>query len=309
MQIIEKTTAFQLERKSAVAIGKFDGVHLGHQALIRRIIAQKARGLLATVFTFDTSATAFFGGEGKELTTKEEKRRIFERMGVDILIEFPLNAVTAATEPEEFVRRFLADQMKSSYICAGPDLSFGRRGAGNYALLAHYSEEYEYCVELIDKVMAEGEEVSSTRVREAVRQGKMEAAARMLGGPYSISGCVEHGKKLGRRIGMPTANLIPEADKLLPPNGVYYSRVVTAGRCYKGISNVGCKPTVSDGAAMGVETYLYDFEGDLYGAEIMVQLLAFRRPEMKFDGVEGLKAQLEQDIAAGETYAGDDAIL
>lgn len=303
MQIIEKTTTFRLERKSAVAIGKFDGVHLGHQALIRRIIAQKDRGLLATVFTFDTSASAFFGGEGKELTTKEEKRRIFERMGVDILIEFPLNTVTAATEPEEFVHRFLADQMKSDYICAGPDLSFGKRGAGNYALLAHFSEEYGYCVELIDKVMVEGEEVSSTRVREAVRQGKMESAARMLGEPYSVSGCVEHGKKLGRRIGMPTANLIPEEDKILPPNGVYYSRVVTAGTCYKGISNVGCKPTVTDSAVMGVETYLYDFEGDLYGTDIMVQFLAFRRPEIKFDGVEGLKAQLRQDIAAGENYA------
>ncbi len=300
MQIIEKTTMFQLNQKSAVAIGKFDGVHLGHQALLRKIIVQKERGLLATVFTFDASASAFFGGEGKELTTKKEKRQIFEQMGVDVLIEFPLNTVTAATEPEEFVRRFLVNQMKAAYICAGPDLSFGKKGAGNHALLAYFSEEYDYRVELIDKVMAEGSEVSSTRVREAVRQGKMESAASMLGGPYSVNGCVEHGKKLGRRIGMPTANLIPEEDKLLPPNGVYYSRVITKGTCYKGISNVGCKPTVSDSTAMGVETYLYDFEGDLYGTDIIVQFLAFRRPEKKFDSVESLKAQLVQDIAAGE---------
>lgn len=302
MQIIEQTTTFQLNQRSAVAIGKFDGVHLGHQELIHKIIGQKERGYLATVFTFDTSAAAFFGGEAKELTTRKEKRKLFEQMGVDVLIEFPLNAVTAATEPEEFVHHYLAEQMMAAYICAGPDLSFGKKGAGNHALLAHFAKEYDYCVELIDKVMVEGVEVSSTRVREAVRQGKMKAAARMLGEPYSISGRVEHGKKLGRRIGMPTANLIPEGDKLLPPNGVYYSRVVTDGRCYKGISNVGCKPTVSDSAAMGVETYLYDFAGDLYGADILVQLLEFRRPEMKFDGVEALKAQLAQDIDAGETY-------
>ena len=121
MQIIEQTTAFGLPGRSAVALGKFDGVHLGHRALIHKIMEQKRRGLLATVFTFDMSAAAFFGGEEKELTTREEKRRIFRQMGVDVLIEFPLNPETAATEPEEFVRRYLAEQMQAAYLCAGPD--------------------------------------------------------------------------------------------------------------------------------------------------------------------------------------------
>ena len=256
------------------------------------------------MFTFDMSAAAFFGGEEKELTTREEKRRIFRQMGVDVLIEFPLNPETAATEPEEFVRRYLAEQMQAAYLCAGPDLSFGKKGAGDYALLARHADEYGYQVELIDKVMVDGEEVSSTRVREAVRRGEMEAAARMLGVPYSVTGNVEHGMRLGRTLGMPTANLLPEADKLLPPNGVYYARVVVEGVDYKGISNVGCKPTVSDRQMMGVETYLYDFDGDLYGRDISVQLLAFRRPEMKFDGVAGLKAQLDMDIVAGAAWGG-----
>lgn len=304
MQIIEQTTAFRLPGKSAVAIGKFDGVHLGHRALIQKIIEQKNRGFLATVFTFDTSAAAFFGGEEKELTTRAEKRRIFERMGVDVLIEFPLNPETAATKPEEFVRRYLAGQMQSAYICAGPDLSFGERGAGDHALLARYAGEYGYRVELIDKVTVDHEAVSSTRVREAVRGGEMEAAMRMLGAPYSVTGNVTHGMRLGRTLGMPTANLLPEADKLLPPNGVYYTRVMADGAVYKGISNIGCKPTVSDARVMGVETYLYDFNGDLYGKDISVQLLSFRRPEMKFDGVDGLKVQLKKDIAAGEAWRG-----
>lgn len=304
MQIIEQTTAFGLPGRSAVALGKFDGVHLGHRALIHKIMEQKRRGLLATVFTFDMSAAAFFGGEEKELTTREEKRRIFRQMGVDVLIEFPLNPETAATEPEEFVRRYLAGQMQAAYLCAGPDLSFGKKGAGDYALLDRHTAEYGYQVELIDKVMVDGEEVSSTRVREAVRRGEMEAAARMLGVPYSVTGNVEHGMRLGRTLGMPTANLLPEADKLLPPNGVYYARVAVDGVDYKGISNVGCKPTVSDRQMMGVETYLYDFDGDLYGRDISVQLLAFRRPEMKFDGVEGLKAQLDKDIVAGAAWGG-----
>ena len=304
MHIIENTTEFQLDRPGAVAIGKFDGIHLGHQKLIQKIIEQKAKGYLATVFTFDTSAAAFFGGEEKELTTREEKRIVFEKMGVDVLIEFPLNRETAATEPVEFVQRYLVSQMQAAYICAGTDLSFGRRGAGNYELLQQYADSYGYQVELIDKVRMDGEEVSSTRVREAVRTGQMEAAARMLGTPYSVSGTVEHGRRLGRTIGMPTANLLPEQDKLLPPNGVYYSKVLMGGRIYSSITNIGCKPTVSENHIMGVETYLYDFAGDIYGKDITVQLLAFRRPEMKFDGVDSLKAQMQKDIAAGQIFFG-----
>ena len=304
MHIIENTTEFQLDRPGAVAIGKFDGIHLGHQKLIQKIIEQKAKGYLATVFTFDTSAAAFFGGEEKELTTREEKRIVFEKMGVDVLIEFPLNRETAATEPVEFVQRYLVSQMQAAYICAGTDLSFGRRGAGNYELLQQYADSYGYQVELIDKVRMDGEEVSSTRVREAVRTGQMEAAARMLGTPYSVSGTVEHGRRLGRTLGMPTANLLPEQDKLLPPNGVYYSKVLMGGRIYSSITNIGCKPTVSENHIMGVETYLYDFAGDIYGKDITVQLLAFRRPEMKFDGVDSLKAQMQKDIAAGQIFFG-----
>ncbi len=302
MQIIEHTTEFQLPGKSAVAIGKFDGVHLGHRELLTRIVEQKQNQYLATVFTFDTSASAFFGGEEKELTTKAEKRRLFEAMGIDVLIEFPLNRETAATEPEVFVEDYLAGRMHTAYICAGYDLSFGRQGKGNYELLAKYAARYGYRAELIDKVRAGGEEVSSTRVREAVRQGQMEAAAAMLGRAYSVSGCVEHGKQLGRTIGMPTANLIPERDKLLPPNGVYYSKALIDGREYKAISNVGCKPTVNREHVVGIETYLYDFQGDLYGRKMTVELFSFRREERKFDDVDSLKKQMEADIAAGRAY-------
>lgn len=303
MQIIERTTEFSLPEGSAVAIGKFDGVHLGHRKLIGKIIEQKKENRLATIFTFDTSAAAFFGGDEKELTTIAEKRRIFEEMGVDVLIEFPLNRETAATEPEDFVQKYLVAQMKTEYVCAGDDLSFGKNGSGNYELLARYADRYGYRTELIDKVKIDGEAVSSTRVREAVRMGSMEVAARMLGAPYSVSGRVKHGRKFGRTIGMPTANLIPDQDKLLPPNGVYYSCVIIDGQMCRGISNIGCKPTVDDGQTVGVETYLYDFEGDLYDKDITVCLLAFRRPEMKFDSIELLKRQMQEDIDAGRNYA------
>lgn len=308
MQIIEQTTDFVLPAGSAVAIGKFDGIHLGHRELILRLLEQKHNGLLATIFTFDTSAAAFFGGEEKELTTRAEKRAVFEEMGIDVLVEFPLNRETAATEPEEFVRRYLVKQMKAAYICAGPDVSFGRSGAGNYALLERYAGEYDYRTELIEKVrLSDGTEISSTAIREAVRRGDMELVRSMLGKPYCVSGRVEHGRRFGSTIGMPTANLIPEQDKMLPPNGVYYSNVIVMdgneGREYRSISNVGCKPTVSAAGLVGIETYLYDFEGDLYGKDITVMLQAFRRPERKFDDADALRRQMEADIAAGREYS------
>lgn len=302
MIIIENTTNFPLDGRSAVAIGKFDGIHLGHRKLLEKIIQQKEKGYLATVFTFDTSAAAFFGGDDKELTTREEKRRLFARMGMDVLIEFPLNQETAATPPDVFVEEYIIRQMKAAYICAGMDVSFGQRGAGNYQLLQQYAAAGDYRIEIIDKVMAGGEEVSSTRVREAIRSGEMKLANEMLGTAYSLTGVVTHGRRLGRTIGMPTANLLPEKDKLLPPNGVYYSRVWYQDKVYKAISNIGCKPTVSAEMVLGVESYLYDFTEDIYGKEITVELLEFRRPEMKFADVEALKTQMEKDIQAGKTY-------
>lgn len=305
MEIIEGTTDFALYQKSAVAIGKFDGIHLGHQKLLSQLLAQRERGLLATVFTFDMQPAAFFGGEEKELTTKAEKRAAFEALGIDVLIEFPLNRETAATAPAAFVECYLVKRMQAAYICAGPDLSFGKGGAGDYHLLVHYADRFGYHTELIEKVRVEGEEVSSTRIREAVRLGRMEEACRMLGKPYSVEGFVEHGKKLGRTLGMPTANLLPEEKKLLPPNGVYHTRVRIDGTdgFHSAVSNVGCKPTVSDENRMGIETYLFDFSGDLYGREITVELLHFRRPERKFVSVDALKTQIEMDIAAGREFS------
>lgn len=300
MKIIEGTTDFSLSEKTAVAIGKFDGIHLGHQKLLSRLLLQKERGLLATVFTFDIPA-AFFGGEEKELTTRAEKRAAFAALGIDVLIEFPLNRETAATAPEAFVQDYLAKRMRAAYICAGPDLSFGKGGKGDFSLLSRCADRFGYRTERIEKVKVDGEEVSSTRVREAVRLGRMENVQGMLGKPYSAGGFVEHGKQLGRTLGMPTANLLPDEKKLLPPNGVYHTRVRIDGRDekYRGISNVGCKPTVSDENRVRIETYLYDFDGDLYGREMIVEFLHFRRPERKFDSVEAMKTQIAADIAAG----------
>lgn len=303
MQIIERETDFQLDKPSAVAIGKFDGVHRGHQSLLRHVLEQREKGLQAVVFTFDPSPAALFSGESlPELTTKREKRTLFRELGIDVLIEFPLNFTTAAMEPETFVEKILAERMKTAYIAAGEDLSFGNKGKGDAALLQKMAGKFGYRTEIIEKVCLEGVEISSSYVREVIKAGDMERAERLIGEAYSVSGIVAHGKKLGRRLGMPTVNLLPEREKLLPPYGVYFSEVSVGERVYKGITNIGCKPTVNDEKQTGVETYLYDFAQDIYGREITVRLFSFLRPERKFASVEELKKQMAADIARGRYY-------
>ncbi len=303
MEIIQDTIEFQLENRSAVAIGKFDGIHKGHAALLSHVLEKKKQGLKAVVFTFHPSAAAFFGqASGFELTTRYEKRKVFEEMGIDILIEFPLNKETAATPAEEFVRKILAERMKAAYIAAGEDLSFGYKGLGNRQLLMELSGELGYQVKIIDKVYYKEQEISSTLVREAVEKGDMLLAKELLGRPYGFDGEVEPGNRLGRRLGMPTLNLYPNKEKLLPPKGVYFSQVIYDNHIYQGITNIGQKPTVKTDADISVETYLYGFTGDLYGKEIVTELLQFKRPERKFENVEALKKQMERDIREGEEY-------
>ena len=161
MEIIAGTTDFYLEKDTAVAIGKFDGVHLGHRRLLEEILNKKKNGLAACVFTFDPTPAVLFGlSDGKELTTREEKRRLFERLGIDILIEFPLTKETAATEPERFVTEILAKQMNTRFVAAGEDLSFGKNGAGNAELLEKMAPQLGFCVRTIEKIEVDGIEVS-----------------------------------------------------------------------------------------------------------------------------------------------------
>lgn len=303
MRIIEKETVFQLHRPSAVAIGKFDGVHRGHQSLLRHVLEQKDKGLQAVVFTFDPSPAVLFTGTSlPELTTKREKRKLFAELGIDVLIEFPLTYESAAMPAERFIEQVLVQQMKTSYIAAGTDLSFGKEGKGDTALLKKYADRCGYRTDIIEKVCLDGVEISSSYVRDVVKAGDMEKAERLIGEAYSVSGVVTHGERLGRRLGMPTVNLLPEKEKLLPPYGVYFSEVMLGEHTYKGITNIGCKPTVNDEKQVGVETYLYDFAQDIYGKEITVRLFSFHRLEKKFGSVEELKRQMAADIAEGRYY-------
>lgn len=304
MEIITGTADFYLKEETAVAIGKFDGVHIGHRRLLEEILTEKSKGKKACVFTFDPPPAVFFGkADEKELTTRDEKRALFERMGIDILIEFPMNEKTAAMLPQVFVTEILCSRMKAGLVAAGTDLSFGAKGAGNAALLRAMAAVCRLKVRIIDKITLEGKEISSTLVRSALEAGDMPYVEKLMGMPYMVSGIVQHGNHIGRTLGMPTVNLLPPDNKLLPPCGVYYSGVTMDGRYYKGISNIGYKPTVLESRKqLGVETYLYGYDGDAYGEEIKVSLYEFKRQEQKFESMEALKKQMQEDIAAGAAY-------
>ncbi len=296
MQVISGAFDFCLEQRSAVAIGKFDGVHLGHQKLLAQILNQKKNGLPACVFTFDKAPAVLFGGaDGRELLTVSEKRAKLEKLGVDVLIEFPLTYESAAIPPQEFVREVLVKRLKLAYIAAGEDLSFGAGGRGDAALLERMAEEGDFVVQIVDKVRRDTQEISSTYVRELLEQGNMELVAELLGEPYRIKGTVVHGRQLGRYLDMPTVNILPPAGKLLPPFGVYCSAVYWKDRRYNAVTNLGCKPTVSREQVVGAESYLYDFDEELYGEEIVVELCSYVRAEQRFAGPEELKKQLALD--------------
>lgn len=297
MEIIADTSEFYLNKETAVAIGKFDGVHLGHRRLLDEILSWKKRGLSACVFTFNPAPSVYFGGDPHVLTTNEEKRIIFERMGVDILVEFPMNGNTAATLPELFVSEYLINQMNMRFIAAGTDISFGARGVGDAELLKKMAKEYNYEIKLIDKVhTSDGVEISSSLVRNYVEQGQMESVEKLIGAAYSISGNIVHGNSIGHTIGFPTINIYPDENKLLPPYGVYTSSTFVNGRTYNSVSNIGCKPTIGGEVRPSVETYIYDFDENIYGCDAIVYLEKFRRPEKKFSGLEELKTQLQKDI-------------
>lgn len=301
---------FQLNTNTAVTIGKFDGVHLGHRELLDRVIAKKSQGLSPTVFTFDKSpAEVFTGMPVPSLTTMEEKIRIFEFLGVENLIVYPLTIETASIDPKDYITKILCKQMQMKYIVAGDDLSFGHMGKGDSNLIKNMSLECGYDTEIIEKIIIDGNEVSSSIIRDIVAKGDMEKAAKLIGVPYAVSGVVAHGRKLGRKMGFPTVNIEVTKEKLMPPFGVYFTEVSIEGKHYNGISNIGRKPTVTDSDTVFAETNILNFDEDVYGKRITVKLLKFHRNEIKFSSVDELMHQIDSDIEKGKEYFNEKQII
>ncbi|MDD7023919.1 MAG: bifunctional riboflavin kinase/FAD synthetase [Oscillospiraceae bacterium] len=304
MEYIKGTTDFSIEEPSVVTIGKFDGLHVGHQKLLDRVIDKKKDGVKAVVFTFDVPPSVKLTGKGLDtLVTNEERCRMLSEKGIDYLVECPFVPEVLSMEPERFVEDVLVGRLKAKYIVVGTDCGFGHNRRGNYQLLQTLADKYGYQVEVVEKVQYEGRDISSTYVREEIAKGNMELANFLLGYTYAITGQVSHGNHIGAaKLDMPTANILPPKHKLLPPNGVYATKTRIDGKWYPGISNIGTKPTVSDQNRKGIETFIFDFEGDLYGKEVTVELYTYERPEMKFSGLEELKERMHLDMEFGKKY-------
>ncbi len=305
MQYIKGLSQYESDRASAVTFGKFDGLHKGHQKLVRKV--QELSGqhkVNSIVCAFDMHP--LWKDKGIVPQTIMDKKDRYQHLEgqVDVLVDCPFTQEFSEMDAEEFVDRIICGLFHAEYVVVGTDFRFGHEKKGDIHLLADYASDYGYQLFVIEKERYKDRIISSTYIKEVLRQGDVETAARMLGYPYAVDGVVEHGKRLGRTLGFPTVNLHWPEEKIAPPNGVYFSHIQVDGNCYHGISNIGVKPTVSSENRLLVESYLFDYNGDAYGKEIKVELLQFRRPEQKFESVQELKAVVDQDIAAGQEFFG-----
>ena len=303
MRYIKNTLSFETERRSAVTLGKFDGLHRGHMLLVDRVLELgKQEGLETVVFTFAVPPSSQVAHEpAHQLLTNEERRLRLENQGLDMLVECPCDEAGMHMEPEAFVKEYLVDRLHGEYLAVGPDFRFGYQRKGTPQFLEELGKKYGFYTEILEKEKYEGRDISSTYVREELDQGHIEKVNQLLGYPYFTKGEIVHGRQLGRTIGIPTANLIPPSEKKLPPNGVYITESIIQGRTYQGITNVGYKPTVKENF-LGVETYLFSCNADLYGQEAEVKFYRYLRPEVKFASLEELKNQMMKDIQKGKDY-------
>ena len=302
MKYIRNTVDFQIEEDTVISLGKFEGIHRGHELLMERLAEKKREGLKAAIFTFDIPPRRNVQHvEAKVLTTNEEKMHIFEEMGIDYLIECPFTEEVMHMEPEDFIR-MLVERLHVKCIVAGEDFRFGHNRRGDYRMLQEYAGKLGYEALILKKMKEDARDISSTFVREEIAAGNIEKANHLLGYRYFVKGMVKHGNQIGRTIGIPTINLIPPEEKLLPPFGVYVSEVVIGEERYQGVTNVGCKPTIEGNNPVGVETYLLDFHENVYDRIVTVEFISKIRAEHKFENIEALKEQMENDIAYTEAY-------
>lgn len=278
--------------ETVIALGMFDGVHEGHAMLMRKANELAAlHDLTSVVYTFSSHPMATFAPERvpPQLETRSEKVQAIAQLGVDVAVLRPFDRAYAALSPEEFVRT-LTESLHPRHVIIGFNYSFGCKGAGKAQDMVALGEKYGFETHVVDEVQMDGLPVSSTRIRAEIAKGDMEEAARLLGRPYSLCGVVEHGKKLGRRLDFPTANLRWDSSKALPPKGVYAALAYVRGDWYVAAVNVGEHPTVPGGSKMTVEANLIGYEGEeFYGCHMRLLLYKQLRGEKKFESLEALR--------------------
>ena len=280
-----------------VTVGKFDGLHKGHEKLLD-IMKENANGRQKVVLTFEREPKAFLNDLGnKTIVTEREKKLLLDEQEIDVYIKMPLTKEFLGLTPKQFIRQILVDRMGATTIVCGTDFRFGTKASGDVDYLRSHQDQFGYTLKVVEKEQYHNEDISSSAIREKITQGKMAEVCEMLNHPYCIIGTVEQGKHLGRTMGLPTANIIPEKTKLLPPFGVYRTMVLIAGKRYHAISNIGVNPTVEHGSQIKVESHILDYQESIYGQVVQVLFYEFIRPEQDFGSVEELSEQIRKDIA------------
>lgn len=300
MEYVKGLEAYRDGQRTAVTLGKFDGLHRGHQKLIHKVSSLKEQyGVKTVVFAFDMIPLYERLGLPRDgIMSNEERRRLLDGQ-VDVLLECPFTEEICHTQAEAFIEEVIAGTFHARYVVVGTDFRFGYEHRGDVRMLAEFAKRLGYELFVEEKENYGQREISSTYVKEELKRGNMEAVNNMLGYSYTIAGKVEYGMQFRRTLGFPTINVHPAKEKLLPPNGVYITSVKIDGIWYDGIGNLGVKPTITDGKQMLMESHLFGYDGDAYGKDVEIRLHEFHRPEEKFTSVEAMREQIQADLAYG----------
>ncbi|TLV03159.1 bifunctional riboflavin kinase/FAD synthetase [Dyadobacter luticola] len=306
MNIYHSLDSFQKLENGVVTSGTFDGVHLGHQKILSRLteISQQSGGE-SVVLTFWPHPRTVVSEDSQALqllSTVEEKIALFAKLGIQHLAIVPFTRAFSELTSEEFIQQILIDKIGTKKLVIGYDHRFGRNREGSFEFLQKNCSEYGFEVEEIPRADIEDMAISSSRIRKSLVTGHIQEANDLLGRPYNLSGTVVKGKQLGRTIGFPTANVhLHESYKLVPMNGVYIIYALHNGNRYQGMLNIGVRPTV-DGTMRTIEAHLFDFDQEIYGEDIELELLHYLRPEQKFDGLDNLVKQIQVDKQHSLSY-------
>ncbi len=304
MRVIRQLSELgEVPRATALSIGNFDGVHLAHQQLLKRVIeSARAASALAAVITFEPHPARILRPERAPslLTSTAHKTGLIEKLGIDLLIVLPFTEELARISPQDFVRTILVDGLHAVSVHVGPNFRFGHRQAGNAQVLDELGRRHGFRVEILPMLEVRGERVSSSHVRQLLTEGRVHVAARLLGRPYSTAGPIVQGLGVGSKKIVPTLNLAP-IEELIPRDGVYITRTRLGEKAHESVSNVGHKPTVGE-HRLTVESHLLNFAGEIDGAEMEVEYLYRLRDERKFPDTAALKAQIQKDVRRAQQY-------
>lgn len=303
MEIVKKREV-PLDIQVALVLGNFDGFHKGHMTLLEKAkeVGQTNK-VKAAVFSFEPHPSFVLSHKRPVnlINTRIEKEHVFESLEMDYYFEFPFTEELATLSPEAFIKDLLLKQVNPHTIIVGEDYRFGHKRSGDVHVLEALGSKYGFDVIVLPKMMYEDREISSTWIRSLIKEADIVKANTLIGRPFFITGVVEKGAQLGRTIGYPTANIIPDYSKLLPPYGVYITKVYLNQGTYYGLTNVGDRPTVET-EGVTVETYILNFDDMIYGEDIRVEFLDYIRPELKFDSLDDLRSMIDEDLNVIEDF-------